>query len=72
MQASLSMKHPPAGDNEMTEMPSFCYEQIIDGVANCSQPQAHMVHHIYSLRTAMACREFSNILLTDCTHLASH
>lgn len=67
------MKYSPAGDSEMTEMHSFCYEQSIDEVANCSQPQTRMVHHIYSLGTAMACGEFSNILLlADCTHLASH
>lgn len=52
-------------------MHSFCYEQSIDEVTNCSKPQTHMVCHIYSLGTAMACGEFSNILLlTDCTHLA--
>lgn len=68
MQAPLSMKYSPTGDSEMTEMHSFCCGQSIDEIANCSQPQTHVVHRIYSLGTAMACREFSNILLlTDYT-----
>lgn len=57
----------------MTVVLSLCYEQSLDEVANCSQCLAHMVGHIYSLGTAMACGEFSNILLLkDCTHLASY
>lgn len=52
---------------------SLSYEQSLDEVANCSQCLTHMIGHIYSLGTAMACGEFSNILLfRDCMHLASY
>lgn len=54
------MKYSPAGNSEMTEVHNFV--QRIDEVANCSKPQTHMVCPIYSLGTAMACGEFSNIL----------
>lgn len=60
VQVSLSMKYSPAGNSEMTEVHNFV--QRIDEVANCSKPQTHMVCPIYSLGTAMACGEFSNIL----------
>lgn len=66
------MKYSPVGDREMTVVLSLCYEQSLDEVADCSQCLTHIVGHIYSLGTAMARGEFSNILLfRDCTHLAS-
>lgn len=68
-QISLSMKYSPARDSKMTVVLSLCYEQSLDEVVNCSQCLAHMVGHIYSLGTAMACGELATSSFLRTIHI---